>query len=178
MLKNRTKQELWKILPTGITVKIYTNQDGVRAIQRLSCGSSRLAHLRSSHWSKPQNLHRPPYEWTTNNSLFSFAFQCVGWKVTSVTAVEFYGVVIPRNLYVPVISAETFHFPILCLRLRKIQTKVVISTCLTIFFRQKVSQTEFNLFHRKTTFSTSIYWCVSNMYGGMYDVALHNREYS
>ena len=68
---------------------------------------SRLAHhgdLRLSQWSKPQELHRPPFEWK-NKSLLWYPFRCVEWKVTSVTAAEFCGAVIPSDLHVPVNSA-------------------------------------------------------------------------
>ena len=70
-------------------------------------GPSRLAHhddLWSSQWSKPQELHRPPFEWK-NKSLLWYPFRCVEWKVTSVTAAEFCGAVIPSDLHVPVNSA-------------------------------------------------------------------------
>ena len=70
-------------------------------------GPSRLAHhgdLRSSKRSKPQELHRLPFEWK-NKSLLWYPFRCVEWKVTSVTAAEFCGAVIPSDLHVPVNSA-------------------------------------------------------------------------
>ena len=70
-------------------------------------GPSRLAHhgdLRSSKRSKPQELHRLPFEWK-NKSLLWYPFRCVEWKVTSVTAAEFCRAVIPSDLHVPVSSA-------------------------------------------------------------------------
>ena len=73
-----------------------------------SCKSpSRLTHhgdLRSSQKSKPQKLHRPPFEWK-NKRLLWYPFWCVEWKVTSVTATEFCGAAIPSDLHVPVNSA-------------------------------------------------------------------------
>ena len=41
-------------------------------------GPSRLAHygdLRSSQWSKPQELHQPPFDWK-NKSLLWYSFRC------------------------------------------------------------------------------------------------------
>ena len=64
-------------------------------------GPSRLAYhgdLRSSQWSKPQELHRPPFEWK-NKSLLWYPFRCVEWKATSVTAAECRGAVIPSDLF-------------------------------------------------------------------------------
>ena len=55
-------------------------------------------HFQLSQWSKPQKLHRPPFKWTAKRLLW-YPFQCVEWKVTSVTATQFYGAFIPRNLH-------------------------------------------------------------------------------
>ena len=74
-----------------------------------SCWSpSRLVHhgdLRSSQYSKPQKIHRPPFEWK-NKSLLWYPFRCVEFKVTSVTAAEFCRAVILSDLHVPVNSAS------------------------------------------------------------------------
>ena len=54
--------------------------------QMWSCwGPLQLAHhgdLQSSQWSKPQELHWPPFEWK-NKSLLWHPFRCSEWKATS-----------------------------------------------------------------------------------------------
>ena len=64
------------------------------------------------------------------------------------------------------------------LKTKKHRAKVLISTSRIIFFSWKVLRIEFCLFHLKTTFSIGIYWCALDVYGVMYDVALHYIEYS
>ena len=93
MSKNKTEQNRndEKYNQTGITVKIHSNHDGVWAT---------MIKLKS----KPQKLHRTPFEWK-NKSLLWYPFRCVEWKVTSVTAAEFCRAVIPRDLHVPMNSA-------------------------------------------------------------------------
>ena len=108
VFKNKKEQNRddEKYSQTGITVKIHTNHDGVRAnIIMLKSIAAR------SSWRSPviavkqaQKLHRPPFEWK-NKSLLWYPFRCVEWKVTSVTATEFCGAAIPSDLHVPVNSA-------------------------------------------------------------------------
>ena len=89
--KNKpTKQEWWKYYLTGIAVNFIQT---MMVSERLrSCwGPSPLAHhgdLRSSQWSKPQKLHRPPFEWTTKRLLW-YPFRCYEWRAGSFTAAEF-----------------------------------------------------------------------------------------
>ena len=88
--KQTTKTGMMKILPNWHSCKLHTNYDGVRATA-IYWGPSPLAHhgdLRSSQWSKPQKLHRPPFEWTTKRLLW-YPFRCYEWRAGSVTAAEF-----------------------------------------------------------------------------------------
>ena len=105
VFKNKTGQSRndEKYNQTGITVKIHTNHDGVRATA-IMLRSIATSLSWSSQWSKPQKVHRLPFQWK-NKSLLQYPSRCVEWKATSVTAAEFYGAVIPSNLYVPVNSA-------------------------------------------------------------------------
>ena len=57
-------------------------------LQSIAASSAHHGNLRSSQWSKPRKLNRPPFEWRTNHLLY-YPFL---W-------------VIPSNLYVPVSSA-------------------------------------------------------------------------
>ena len=94
---------------TGLTVKIHSNHDSVRAtvIMLRSIAASSSCDLRSSQWSKLQKLHRPPFEWKNNNLLW-YPFRYFEWKATSVTAAEFYGAVIPSDL--DYVSCFSLHF--------------------------------------------------------------------
>ena len=107
MFKKKTEQRRndKRYNRTGITVKIHTNHDGVRANMIMLKSIAGRSSWRSPVFEvKPQKLHRPPFEWK-NRSLLWYPFRCVEWKVTSVTAAEFCGAVIPSDLHVPVNSA-------------------------------------------------------------------------
>ena len=119
------------------------------------------------------------------------------WAEGHITTAEFYGAFIASafiasNLYVPVSNCHveknsrlsirpdvTEHLILRdsVLKTKKHRAKVLISTSRIIFFCWKVLRIEFCLFHLKTTFSIGIYWCALDVYGVMYDVALHYIEY-
>ena len=108
MLKNKAEQTRndEKYNQTGITVKIHTNHDGVWVnmimLKLIAAPSSRRC---------PAITVKQASETTSaalrvkNKSLLWYPFRCVEWKVTSVTAAEFCGAVIPSDLHVPVNSA-------------------------------------------------------------------------
>ena len=108
MLKNKGEQTRndEKYNQTGITVKIHTNHDGVWVnmimLKLIAAPSSRQC---------PAITVKQASETTSaalrvkNKSLLWYPFRCVEWKVTSVTAAEFCGAVIPSDLHVPVNSA-------------------------------------------------------------------------
>ena len=73
---------------------------------RSIAASSSWRSLWSSQWSKPQKLHRPPFEWTTE-SLFWYPFRWAESKATSVTPTESYGAVISSNLSTVICSLNT-----------------------------------------------------------------------
>ena len=91
---------------TGITVKIHTNHAGVRATAITLRSIAVCSSWRSSVIAVKQasGTTTAPFEWK-NKSLLWYPFRCVEWKVTSVTAAEFCGAVIPSDLHVPVNSA-------------------------------------------------------------------------
>ena len=119
------------------------------------------------------------------------------WAEGHITTAEFYGAFIASafiasNLYVPVSNchvekSHVFQFGRISLNIslrdsvlktKKHRAKVLISTSRIIFFSWKVLRIEFCLFRLKTTFSIGIYWCALDVYGVMYNVALHYIEYS
>ena len=121
------------------------------------------------------------------------------WAEGHITTAEFYGAFIASafiasNLYVPVSNCHVektrvFQFGQISLNIslrdsvlktKKHRAKVLISTTPAelFFFCWKVLRIEFCLFHLETTFSIGIYWCALDVYGVMYDVALHYIEYS
>ena len=113
MFKNKTEQNRndERYNQTGLAVKSHTKHGGIRAtaIMLRSVAASSSWRSPSSQWSKPQKLHRPPFEWKNKNLLW-YPFRCVERKTTSVTAAEFYGAVIPSDLHVPVSSVEKVCF--------------------------------------------------------------------
>ena len=99
MFQNKTEQNRddEKDSQTGITFEIHTNDDGVRATA-IMLRSMRLAI--SSYRSEASlriYIGRPSIEQLKR--LRWYPFQCVEWKATSVTATQFYGAFIPRNLH-------------------------------------------------------------------------------
>ena len=108
MFKNKTEQNRndEKYNQTGIIVKIHTNHDGVWAnMIMLKSIAVRLS------WRSPVITVKQASKATSaalrvkNKSSFWYPFRCVEWKVTSATAAEFCGAVIPSDLHVPVNSA-------------------------------------------------------------------------
>ena len=88
-----------KYSQSGITVKIHTNHDGVRAtaiMLRSNAASSGIATEASFTGEISSTASR------VNNQELALMSLPMRWvmKATSITATEFYGSVIPSNLYV------------------------------------------------------------------------------